>query len=578
MNTSHGSSPPGEDVTSNTPPLRLNPTVVKGAAYAGAGLFVLVAPDLAVPSLRFLLAGILVVVAISSLWGHTLVRDSAHGRLRGILALAAAAGLLVAPTEAQRTAELIIAAYLASTGALAVRRGLSQRHDGSPRTDIGRGATLLAGAIVVVTLPNEMFSLAVIATAVAAVLMGLLIVRWGLAPQNASHEAAGRGFVLEVLHQWLSSHDLGRKRREAIADTLYFTGPDRSRKIASYVTMLALSVAIATLAVLQDSTAAIIGAMLIAPLMTPIMGCAAGLVVGWRRRVVASLGVVTASVAFAVGLAWVLASWIPALVPLYTNSQVLSRASPTLLDMAIALAAGAAGAYATVDERVSQSLTGVAIAVALVPPLSVVGVALEAGQFRSAGGAFLLFATNLVSIILASTMVFVLVGFSPVGEIRKRRTAITDLMTTVAVAAILIMVPLGLSGRDVIETSKRNDRVQRRVAEWLGPDSTLKLDRVTVRSGQAMVVVSGNGEVPEIAALEQALSRSLGGRMSVTVEYFPSEVLTSADQQREAEAAAAREREEARSSAPAGLQDGNPDGSEAPPEEPDDPTGDGASR
>ena len=89
MNTSHGSSPPGEDVTSNTPPLRLNPTVVKGAAYAGAGLFVLVAPDLAVPSLRFLLAGILVVVAISSLWGLTLVRDSAHGRLRGILALAA---------------------------------------------------------------------------------------------------------------------------------------------------------------------------------------------------------------------------------------------------------------------------------------------------------------------------------------------------------------------------------------------------------------------------------------------------------------------------------------------------------
>jgi uncharacterized hydrophobic protein (TIGR00271 family) len=558
---------------SNTPPARLNPTVVKGMAYAGAGLFVLVAPDLAVPSLRFLLAGTLVVVAISSLWGHTLVRDSAHGRLRALMALAAAAGLLVAPAEAQRTAELIIAAYLASTGALALRRGFRQSHHDGPRIDIGRGATLLAGAIVVVTLPQEVFSMAVVATAGAAVLMGLLMVRWGLAPQNASHEAAGRGFALEVLHQWMSSHDLGRERREAIADTLYFTGPGRHQKVASYVTMLALSVAIATLAVLQDSTAAIIGAMLIAPLMTPIMGCAAGLVVGWRRRVVASLGVVTASVAFAVGLAWVLASWIPALVPLYTNSQVLSRASPTLLDMAIALAAGAAGAYATVDERVSQSLTGVAIAVALVPPLSVVGVALEAGQFRSAGGAFLLFATNLVSIILASTMVFVLVGFSPVGEIRKRRTAITDLMTTVAVAAILIMVPLGLSGRDVIETSKRNDRVQRRVAEWLGPDSTLKLDRVTVRSGQAMVVVSGNGEVPEIAALEQALSRSLGGRMSVTVEYFPSEVLTSADQQREAEAAAVQGREKALGGAPTRTQDGRPEGSEEQPEKLDSPTG-----
>jgi len=283
--------------------------------------------------------------------------------------------------------------------------------------------------------------------------------------------------------------------------------------------------------------------------------------------------VVTASVAFVIGLAWVLASWIPALVPLHANSQVLSRASPTLLDMAIALAAGAAGAYATVDERVSQSLTGVAIAVALVPPLSVVGVALEAGQFHSAGGAFLLFVTNLVSIILASTVVFVLVGFSPVGEIRKNRTAITDLMTTVAVAAILIMVPLGLSGRGVIEASKRNDRAQRRVAEWLGPDSTLKLDRVTVRSGEAIVVVSGNGEIPEIAGLERALSQSLDERVSVTVEYFPSEVLTSAGQEREAAAAAARQREKAPSGGTTEIQDGSTEGSEEQPEELDNPAG-----
>jgi uncharacterized hydrophobic protein (TIGR00271 family) len=578
MNIGCRNPPPGREGTSNAPPLRLNPTVVKGMAYAVAGLFVLVAPDLAVPSLRFVLAGTLVVVAISGLWGHALVRDSAHGRLRGLMALAAAGGILAAPADAQRAGGLIIAAYLASTGVLAVRRGFSQRRHGAPRTDIGRGVTLLAGAIVVVTLPNEMFSLAVVATAAAAVLIGLLMVRWGLESETAGQEVAGRGFALEVLHLWLSGHDLGRERREAIADTLYFSGADRSSKIASYVTMLALSVTIATLAVLQDSTAAIIGAMLIAPLMTPIMGCAAGLVAGWRRRVVASLGVVTASVTFAIGLAWVLASWIPALVPLYANSQVLSRASPTLLDMAVALAAGAAGAYATVDERVSQSLTGVAIAVALVPPLSVVGVALEAGQLHSAGGAFLLFATNLVSIILASTVVFVLVGFSPVGEIRERRTAITDLMTTVAVAAILIMVPLGLSGRGVIEASTRKDRAQRRVAEWLGPDSTLKLDRLTLRSGEAIVVVSGNGEVPGIAALEQALGESLGGRMSVTVEHFPSEVLTSADQRREAEAAAARGRTEAGSGPTTGIQDESPEGAEGRPEELGTPVSEGTSR
>jgi len=78
---------------------RLNPTVVKGVAYAAAGLFVLVAPEVAMPALRFLLAGILLVVAISNLWGHTLIRDSAHGRSRAFLALATAIGLLAAPHE-----------------------------------------------------------------------------------------------------------------------------------------------------------------------------------------------------------------------------------------------------------------------------------------------------------------------------------------------------------------------------------------------------------------------------------------------------------------------------------------------
>ena len=96
--------------------MRPNPTVVKGAAYAGAGLFVLVAPEVAVPALPFLLAGTLTVVAISNLWGHALVRDSAHGRLRAFMALAAATGILAAPHETLRTVELIVVAYLASTG------------------------------------------------------------------------------------------------------------------------------------------------------------------------------------------------------------------------------------------------------------------------------------------------------------------------------------------------------------------------------------------------------------------------------------------------------------------------------
>jgi uncharacterized hydrophobic protein (TIGR00271 family) len=514
----------------------LNPTSAKGLVFVLSGLFVLAAPQVALPSLRVLLAGTLLVVAISNLWGHALVRDSAHGRSRALLAAAAAAGMLMVPHETLRTIELIFVAYLASIGVLAVRRGLSGGGDGDSRVHIGSGMTLFAAAFAIFALPNEVISLTVVAGALTAVMMGLLMLKWGLSPRADSLEVTGRGFASEVLQHWLGDRDVGTERREAIAETLYFEGPERRQKVASYVTMLALSVAIASLAVLQDSTAVIIGAMLIATLMAPIMGCAAGLVAGWRNRVVTSLGVVFASVASAVGLAWILASWIPGLVPLDANSQVLSRASPTLLDMAVALAAGAAGAYATVDKRVSQSLTGVAVAVALVPPLSVVGVALEAGRIHAAGGAFLLFATNLVSIIVASAVVFVLVGFSPARKILEDRKTIADLMSAVAVAAILIMVPLGLSGRGIIEASQRYGRVHEEVGLWLGPDSTLKLDRIDARPGEATILLSGSGEVPDIAGLEQALAQSLGRQMSVTVEYFSSVIVTSGGQASEAEA------------------------------------------
>jgi uncharacterized hydrophobic protein (TIGR00271 family) len=433
------------------------------------------------------------------------------------------------PYETMRLVKWVVAAHLAAVGVLALRRGLAQGRDGTPRIDLGRGVILLAAATVVLALPHELLSIAVVFSAVAAVVMGLLMVRLGLDLGMTDQEVAGRALPLEVLLHWLGERDLGASRRQAVAETLYFTEPERTQKLAAYGTMLALSVTIASFAVLQDSTAVVIGAMLIAPLMTPIMGCAAGLVAGWRNRVVTSFGLVAVSVAAAIGLAWILASWVPGLVPMEVNTQILSRASPNLLDMAVALAAGAAGAYATTDERVSQSATGVAIAVALVPPLSVVGITLEAGRLDWALGAFLLFATNLVSIIVASVVVFILVGFSPIRNVLEGSKAISDFVTMVAVAAILIMVPLGLSGRGLLEASQRSGAVHAQVSEWLG-ESSLRLDRVTARAGEATILLSGNGEVPDIARLEEALHRSLGETLTVTVEHFPSRILTSAEQ------------------------------------------------
>jgi uncharacterized hydrophobic protein (TIGR00271 family) len=508
-----------------------SPSFLKGAAFAVAGLAVLAVPEASLNLLRFTLAAVLIVSGGIAYWGRLWHRTGDMSMARALLSMAAGLGLLFAPVTTVRAVELVLAAYLAAQAALALMQWASHRKKGQDSSiQLVRSLFLFVLAALLLLLPKETVGLVVVALALAAVFVGLIMVAWALRHGSQKPDIASRAQAVEVIWHWLSDRDVGGDRRGAIADTLYFEAPHRSGKIVSYVTMLLLSTALASLAILQDSTAVVIGAMLVAPLMTPIMGCAAGLVAGWRERVLGSLGIVAASAAGSISLAWILASWIPALVPLEVNSQVLSRVSPTLLDMAIALAAGAAGAYATLVDRVSSSLTGVAIAVALVPPLGVVGICLQAGLWFDAGGAFLLFATNLVSIILSSSLVFILFGFAPVRTREQMHMTNTDVLASVAIVTLLIMVPLGLTGQNVLKSINHANAAQSQVADWLGDDSGLRLLRVTVKGHLVNVQVSGSGTVPEIDTLERMLSERLGSEVEVRVELFPSVILTSSGQ------------------------------------------------
>lgn len=516
-----------------------SPALVRGGAFTVAGLVVLVAPDVSAVVLRYVIAGFLVVSGVSVLWARLRHKDGAHGLWRAGVALAAGVGLTLVPIKTIHLVELILAAYLVIQGLLALYHSFERRKKGEPSGfEFRRGMILLSLAALLWLLPGEMFELTVAATAVAAVFVGLVMVAWSARHGSEKPGIASRALAAEVIWNWLSDQDVGNERREGIADALYFEVPHRGAKLTSYLTMLLLSTALASLAILQDSTAVVIGAMLVAPLMTPIMGCAAGLVAGWRNRVLHSLGAVATSAVAAIGLAWILAAWVPALVPLEINTQVLSRVSPTLLDMAVALVAGAAGAYATLDDRVSSSLTGVAIAVALVPPLGVVGISLQAGLWAEATGAFLLFATNLVSIILASCLVFVLVGFAPVKRGEKHGLTNADVVGSVAIVALLIMVPLGLTGHNVLSSISRSGAAQAQVVEWLGPDSSLRLNRVRTTGEHVEVLLTGSGDVPDVAALETALTARFGLPVQVRVELFPSVVVTAASQAGGAEAEA----------------------------------------
>ncbi len=207
--------------------------------------------------------------------------------------------------------------------------------------------------------------------------------------------------------------------------------------LTRFAVLLCLSVVVAAVGLLQDSVAVVIGAMMIAPLMAPIMGVAASLVMGWGRRLLTGLTIVTLSVAVAVTIAWGVAQFLPA-AGTGLPTEVLARTSPDVRDLLVALAAGAAGSYATVRRDISGALPGVAVAVALVPPLACVGVLIGRRQPDLAGGAELLFATNLFGIILAAVVVFILTGFVSADRFHTNRRRILATLAVTAVPALAV--------------------------------------------------------------------------------------------------------------------------------------------
>ena len=195
----------------------------------------------------------------------------------------------------------------------------------------------------------------------------------------------------------------------------------------SYYFMLAAAASIATFGLLANSAPAIIGAMIIAPLMTPIMSLAFGLISLDLRMMAESLISVASGVILVVAISFASAELIGLRI---AGSEVLSRTAPTLLDLGVALAAGAAAAFVHTRKSITNSIAGVAIAVALVPPLAVVGVGLALGRSATAevglsltelghysggtdiaAGAFILFLTNLIGIVTIGGIVFMCHGY-----------------------------------------------------------------------------------------------------------------------------------------------------------------------
>ena len=309
-----------------------------------------------------------------------------------------------------------------------------------------------------------------------------------------------------------------RQTIDGLNDALDLSHGDALSKRTGFLIMLTLSGMIAIAGVLADSTATVIGAMIIAPLGTPILGIALGIVTGHLSLVVRSILWVLTGLVIVVVLGLLFSVFVATPESLATNSQVVGRTSPSLMDLIAALATGFAGGFAMCRRDLSAVLPGVAIAISLVPPLGVVGVTAGQGQWDDALGALVLFLSNVLALVIAGSIVFTMGGYardpgsSPIANRRRAYIIVT-------VLAVVVALPLAANSALSIALAKWSVAIQETAVTWLDEQDGARVYDVEWSGLTATLdVTTDDGSVPPIEDYRQALATAVPSYVGVVVD------------------------------------------------------------
>jgi uncharacterized hydrophobic protein (TIGR00271 family) len=329
-------------------------------------------------------------------------------------------------------------------------------------------------------------------------------------------------FINKLVHP-LSSAD----RKEIISEITPLASPG-----FDFFLLVILSCSIATLGLITNSPAVIIGAMLLAPLMSPIIGIGLALIIGNDKLLKSSVKVLVIGIGLAIALSFLMTlvnRFLPFVSLQVLPAEITARMRPTPIDLLIALSGGLAASYALTRPNLSATLPGVAIATALMPPLCTIGIGLALNRWDVAGGASLLFVTNMVTIAFASAFVFFLRGFS--AEARRGGQKLPHSLVLSSILVILLLIPLSFYSikffNDATENRLINSVVSNEVSKVNGSQlvdvqivhTENKLDMViTIRTSSAL-------SYEEVVALQENIVANLGRPVSLKVEQVIAEEL-----------------------------------------------------
>lgn len=347
-----------------------------------------------------------------------------------------------------------------------------------------------------------------------------------------------KGFVcMEPIIDPQSVVDVKRKKKYQLnietRDKIIKQIRDDSQPDAYYYIMVVLSCSVATYGLLSNSTAVIIGAMLIAPLMNPILGGGLALITGNNHL----LRVTIKAELIGAVLAIILSTLLTLLLPIsHFTPEIYARTEPTLIDLIIALASGAAGTYA-ICYRSGATLPGVAIATALMPPLCVVGISLAKQEYQMAGGALLLFIANMISINVIAILIFKFAGFKTPSISNyfnmkvngERNTPLSIIINNKIIypitLLILVSIPLIILLNNSIESDQKEKIIRRSLEEGLtvlAPDARIDSLEYAEKENTYQINVELNSAqviLPEdVRKLENSLEYKLTAPVQLTAD------------------------------------------------------------
>ena len=501
----------------------ISPASLRGVAAIVVSLLVLQGPDRSPKTLGVLVAIILIAWSAG---GIVQLRDESHRTALNIarvtVLLILAGGLLVWPTFSVEQLGRAAGIALIVGGVFNGVRVVSRVEQGQRLEPLIGAILYIAIGIALILSPQAILGLAILSVSTYWFIAGVLTVVTNIR-RDDERQVEPSNTWREFL-TWIQTRPSTADDRLQLYQKIFYEGNEAPRRLSRFFVLMGFATAIATWGIIADSTAVVIGAMLVAPLMTPLMGTSLAMIMGWPKRAGISFTVALGGVLLAVGLA-VIFGWVYSLeISAELNSQVSSRVGPTLVDLAIAVFAGGAGAFALSRPDVSDSLPGVAVAIALVPPLAVIGLMISENNWDEAAGALLLFVTNMVAILLVGALVFILEGVVPVVQLSQNKRWVKLGLGMVGALALVVIGVLGFSSTTFAAEITGTARATEAVDFWIDGTDLERVD-VEISGDLVTVTIAGSDPAPSAAELASELKTALGKPVNVTIKLVPITII-----------------------------------------------------